>query len=112
MSTNLSALEAAMSEIETGVRREITAPKAYADHKAREAALLPYAEARADLEARARAGQTVQGRNSKGQFLRGAKVFTAGKAPAAPARKVAKVEAPRPAPRVHVPASAALSAEV
>lgn len=43
---------------------------------------LTYAEARADLDARARAGQTVQGRNSKGRFTRGVKVFTTTKAPA------------------------------
>lgn len=41
-----------------------------------------YQAARADLEARARAGKTVQGRNSKGHFTRGVKVSTFGHKPA------------------------------
>lgn len=99
--TTNNPLEAAMAAVMAP-----SAPKAQPKR-------MSYAEARADLDARARAGQTVQGRNNKGQFLRGAKVFTVGAAPVAPvvARKIEKVaEAPRPARRA--PASAALSAEV
>lgn len=81
---------------------EITAPKAYAASQKRQAERLPYAEARADLEARARAGKTVQGRNNKGRFTRGAKVFTAGVAPVVQAP--AKVE--KAAPVAKVPARA------
>lgn len=92
--TQQTALADALSNIDKafGVGREITAPKAHAAHLAREAERLTYAEARADLDARARAGKTVQGRNNKGHFLRGVKVFTAGVAPVAQApAKVEKV---------------------
>jgi hypothetical protein len=41
-----------------------------------------YQAARADLDARARAGKTVQGRNSKGHFTKGVKVSTFAKDPA------------------------------
>lgn len=51
-----------------------------------------YDAARAELDARARAGQTVQGRNRLGRFTKGVKVFTVGKAPVAEApAKVEKV---------------------
>lgn len=66
-----------------------------------------YAAARADLDARARAGKTVQGRNNKGRFTRGVKVFTAGVAPVA--QVPAKVE--KAAPVAKVPARAPVSAE-
>ena len=95
MATN-NLLEAAMAKIETAFKPEITAPKAYAAHQKAQAERLPYAAARADLDARARAGKTIQGRNSKGRFTRGVKTFTAGVAPAAKAPvKAAKVEARR-----------------
>lgn len=112
MATNLSALEAAMVEATASrapVERKLTTTKA------------EYDAARAELTARAQAGETVQGRNSKGQFLHGVKVSTFGVTPVAPvvARKVEKaVEAPRPTARGaghdrHAPASAfAISAEV
>ncbi|PIB91260.1 hypothetical protein [Caulobacter sp. FWC2] len=79
-----SALEAAMAEATAS-----HAPVARKLHTTQ----AEYAAARADLDARARAGQTVQGRNSKGHFTRGVKVFTAGVAPVAPVvvRKVEKV---------------------
>ena len=78
-----SALEAAMAEATAS-----HAPVARKLHTTQ----AEYAAARADLDARARAGKTVQGRNSKGRFTRGVKVFTAGVAPVAQApAKVEKV---------------------
>lgn len=50
-----------------------------------------YQAARADLEARARAGQTVQGRNRLGHFTRGVKAFTAGKAPMIDAAEINEI---------------------
>jgi hypothetical protein len=69
------------------------------------------AEARADLDARARAGQTVQSHDSKGHFTAGVKVFSVGPAPKAPAKvqRVA-VEAPRSAVRVEREDRASVSA--
>lgn len=90
-----SALEAAMAEATAS-----HAPVARKLHTTQ----AEYAAARADLDARARAGQTVQGRNNKGQFLRGAKVFAVGVAPVTKAS--AKV-----APVAKVPARAPVSAE-
>ena len=78
-----SALEAAMAEATAS-----HAPVARKLHTTQ----AEYAAARADLEARARAGKTVQGRNSKGHFTRGVKVFTVGAASVAQApAKVEKV---------------------
>ncbi len=83
MATNLSALEVAMVEATASrapVERKLTTTKA------------EYDAARAELDARARAGKTVQAHNSKGHFTKGVKVFTAGKAPVAQApAKVEKV---------------------
>lgn len=71
---------------------------------------LTYAEARADLEARARAGETTMVRDSTGRFTAGVKVFHVGPRPAAPA-KAAKVEVrPAAVERDHR-APVALSAE-
>lgn len=76
-------LEAAMVEATASrapVQRKLTTTKA------------EYDAARAELDARARAGQTVQGRNRLGHFTKGVKVFTAGKPPVAQApAKVEKV---------------------
>lgn len=104
-SLNQDLLAEALSNV--GRPGEITAPKAYAASQKRQAERLTYAEARADLDARARAGKTVQGRNNKGRFLRGVKVFTAGVAPVAQAP--AKVE--KAAPVAKAPARAPVSAE-
>ncbi|NQE62917.1 hypothetical protein [Caulobacter sp. RHG1] len=78
-----STLDAAMIEATASrapVQRKLTVTKA------------EYDAARAELDARARAGQTVQGRNRLGHFTKGVKVFTVGKAPVAEApAKVEKV---------------------
>ncbi len=71
---NMQDLEAAMA-------------LATASHTPKDSGLAPvtreqYEAARADLDARARAGQTVQGRNRLGHFTRGVKVFTTAHAPA------------------------------
>ena len=80
-----SALEAAMIEA-TASRAPVERPHMKPVTSAE------YAAARADLDARARAGKTVQGRNRLGQFTKGVKVFTAGFAPVAQApAKVEKV---------------------
>lgn len=71
---NIPALEAAMASATAShapVERKLTTTRE------------EYQAARADLDARARAGRTVQSRNNKGHFTRGSKVFTAGVAPVA-----------------------------
>ncbi len=85
---------------------EAAMASATASHAPKDAGLAPvtreqYQAARADLEARARAGKTVQGRNSKGQFLHGVKVSTFGTDNVVPFRRpandaaAAQVEEPR-----------------
>ena len=88
MATKMQALEAAMSEA-TASR----APVARKLHTTE----AEYAAARADLDARARAGKTVQNHDAKGHFTRGVKMFTVGRpavtAHNAPVQKAA--EAPK-----------------
>lgn len=109
MATNLSALEAAMVEATASrapVQRKLTTTKA------------EYDAARAELDARARAGQTVMTRNRLGRFTGSVKVSTFGAAAALPAHAPRRkaVEAPAAAPKRdrHAPAQApgfAISAE-
>lgn len=83
MATNLSAIAKALAALETGVTKPVQAPRP------------TYAEARAELDARARAGETTMVRDSTGRFTAGVKISHFGPRPAAPV-KVAKVEARRP----------------
>ena len=92
------ALAEALAALETGVAKPVQAPRP------------TYAEARAALDAKFRAGDVHRTHDIKGQFNGVTRIAHFGPRSAAPV--VTKVEAPRPAPRVHVPASAALSAEV
>lgn len=92
--TTMSALEAAM----------VTATASH-EPKANHSAPVTreqYQAARADLDARARAGKTIQGRNSKGQFLRGAKVSTFGAENVIPLRRTKAVQ-PGNMPAADVP---------
>lgn len=91
MATNLSALEAAMVEA-TASRAPVERP--HMKPVTRE----QYAAARADLDARARAGRTVMLRNCKGQFVGSTKVFSFGNAPAIPAHNAPRQKAAPVAP--------------
>lgn len=76
----MGALEAAMAIA--------TASQAPKDSGLKPVTREQYQAARADLDARARAGKTIQGRNSKGHFTRGVKAFTTAQAPARSAEEM------------------------